>query len=208
MLQERLQVDFPELHLVERDETMIVAGTFPLVDGQKVVDRFMIELALPRTYPKGVPELREVGGRIPRVADRHVEGDGKACAFLPDEYCYKHPNGMDLIDFLKGPVLGFLVGQSLAERGQPWPQGERAHGTDGITAFYTEVVGSSDPATIQRYLEALAAKQVRGHWPCPCGSGKRLRECHQERVLKIRERIPRSIARGSLERMRNGVPRP
>ena len=49
---------------------MIVAGAFPLVDGLKVVDRFMIELVLPRTYPKGVPELREVGGRIPHVAAR------------------------------------------------------------------------------------------------------------------------------------------
>jgi len=208
MLRERLWVDFPELYLVQRDETMIVAGIFPLVDGQRVVDRFVIELELPRTYPKGVPVLREVGGRIPRTADRHVEGDGKACIFLPDEYCYKHPNGMDLIDFLRGPVLGFLVGQSLAERGQPWPQGERAHGTDGITAFYSELVGSADSATIQRYLEALTAKQLRGHSSCPCGSGKRLRECHQECLLKLRERIPRSIARGSLERVRSRAPRP
>jgi hypothetical protein len=208
VLRERLRVDFPELHLVERGHTMIVVGTFPLVDGQKVVDRFAIELELPRAYPKGVPVLREVGRRIPRVADRHVEDDGKSCAFLPDEFCYKHPNGVDLIDLLKGPVLGFLVGQSLAERGLPWPQGERAHGADGIIAFYSELIGSTDPVILQRHLEVLAAKQVRGHWSCPCGSGKRLRECHQKHLLELRARIPQSVARGSLERVRGKEPRP
>src|SRR5438874_685178 len=53
MLQERLQVDFPELHITKRGDAMIVAGVFPLVDGERVVDRFLIELELPRTYPKG-----------------------------------------------------------------------------------------------------------------------------------------------------------
>lgn len=201
-------MDFPELSLVERGDTMVVAGTFPLVDDLKVIDRFMIEVELPRMYPRGLPLVREVGGRIPRDAGRHVEGDGKACVFLPDEYCYRHPDGMDLIDFLKGPVLGFLVGQSLAEHGQPWPQGERGHGSDGIIAFYGELLGSDDLKTIRRYLEALAAKQVRGHWDCPCGSGQRLRQCHHAQLLRLRDRIPRSVARESLEKFRSKVPQP
>ncbi len=207
LLQERLRTDFPELHLVERGETAVVAGTFLLVDGQTVIDRYMIEIEPPKTYPKGVPALREVAGRIPRDADRHIDADGKACPFLPDEYCYRHPEGMDLIDFLKGPVLGFFVGQSLAERGQPWPQGERGHGDDGIIAFYGELLGANDPLRIQRHLEVLGAKEVRGHWECPCGSGKRIRQCHRESLEEFRARIPRSVAQASLERIRRKVPR-
>lgn len=206
LLQERLRAEFPELYLIQRGEVVVVRGTFPLVDGGRVVDRYMIEIALPRTYPQGIPELRVVGERIPCVADRHVEQDGRACMFLPDEFCYRHPEGMDLIDLLKGPVLGFLVGQSLIEHGEPWPQGERDHGEKGIIAFYGELVGSSDRQTIQDYLKVLAAEQLRGHWECPCGSGKRIRQCHWERLEELRARIPQLVARASLERMSQKVP--
>lgn len=206
LLQERLGVEFPELYLVERGEVVVVRGTYPLVDGGKVIDRYTIEIALPRTYPRGIPELREVGGRIPRHQDRHVEQDGRSCIFLPDEFCYRHPEGMDLIDFLNGPVLGFLVGQSLAEHGKAWPQGEHAHGEKGIIAFYGELVGSSDRQTVQDYLRVLAAEHLRGHWECPCGSGKRIRQCHWACLGELRARIPQAVARASLERMSQKVP--
>lgn len=201
MLTQRLQEEFPELHLNQRAGIVVVAGSFLLVDGQEVVDRYKVEIEVPKTYPKGIPVLREVGGRIPRDLNRHVESDGKACVFLPDEYCYRHPDGMDLIDFLKGPVLGFFVGQSLVECGQPWPQGERRHGEDGVIEFYGELLGTNDRRVIRCYLEVLAAEQLRGHWECPCGGGKRIRQCHRERLVELRTRISRSVARGSLARI-------
>jgi hypothetical protein len=201
LLTQRLQEEFPELHLNERAGIVVVAGIFLLVDGQEVVDRYMVEIEVPKTYPKGIPVLREVGGRIPRNPDRHVESDGKACVFLPDEYYYRHPDGMDLIDFLKGPVLGFFVGQSLVECGQPWPQGECRHGDDGIIEFYVELLGTNDRRVIRCYLEVLAAGQLRGHRECPCGSGKRIRQCHRERLVELRARIPRFVARESLKRI-------
>jgi hypothetical protein len=32
-----------------------------------------------------------------------------------------------------------------------------------------------------------ASPVVRGHWPCPCGSGAVLRRCHRATVLNLRE---------------------
>lgn len=197
-LRQRLQVAYPEIHLLERGDVVVARGTFPLIDGGRVIDRYMIEVELPHTYPMGLPIVREIGGRIPLEADRHVEGDGHACVFLPDEYCYRHPNGMDLLDFLGGPVLGFLVGQSLVERGQPWPQGERGHGRDGILEFYGPLLATADRHVIEKFLDVLAASNLRGHWTCPCGSGKRIRDCHRDQLTKLRERIPTRVARTSL----------
>ncbi len=201
-LRKRLADTFPELHVVERDETIVIKGVYPLIDGGKVVDRYRIEIDLPKAYPKGTPILRETGGRIPRAPARHVDADGSACLFVPDQFCYEHPDGMDLIEFLNGPVLGFLVGQSLVERGQRFPFGERSHGAAGIIEFYREILGTSELRVIVAHVEILAAKKLRGHWTCPCGSGARIRECCHSSLVSMRARIPRSVAKRSLVRLK------
>jgi hypothetical protein len=50
-------------------------------------------------------------------------------------------------------------------------------------------------------LDYLASKKAKGHWACPCGSTKRLRDCHAKQFADLRERIPRRIAAGALKRL-------
>jgi hypothetical protein len=57
------------------------------------------------------------------------------------------------------------------------------HGAEGVRTSYRELLGTEDDDVIHGYLACLAAKQVKGHWWCPCGSGKRLRDCHVTQVL-------------------------
>jgi hypothetical protein len=81
-----------------------------------------------------------------------------------------------------------------------------AHGADGIRAFYAELLGTGDMNVIRGYLACLAAKKVKGHWECPCGSGKRLRECHGTRVLDLRKKISTADASASLSYLRGEAP--
>lgn len=208
-LRERLRDAYPELHLVERDDLVVVRGVFPLTDKGMVIDRYQIEVELPRTYPKGLPVVRETDGRIPRTGSRHMESDGSACVSVPDEYWYRHPDGMDLLDFLSGPLMGYLVGQSLAELELSWPQGERGHGADGVAEFYGPLLGTTDHEVIKRFVEAIAARELRGHVRCPCGSGKRIRGCEHRALLgQLRARIPAAVAQRSLEVLAHERPKP
>ncbi|WP_167434446.1 SEC-C metal-binding domain-containing protein [Mesorhizobium helmanticense] len=43
------------------------------------------------------------------------------------------------------------------------------------------------PISDQSFLLALGQGKVKGHWPCPCGSGKNLRNCHDDRVRQLRQ---------------------
>jgi hypothetical protein len=199
-LTRQIEEEFPELTVAVRDDTVVLAGNFLLADGGRVVDRYRIELRLPPTYPKGVPVLREMDGRIPRTEDRHMQANG-ACLFVPDEYCYEHPEGLDAAAFLRGPVLGYLVGQSFVEIGKPWPFPPRSHGADGIVEFYGEKFGSVDRKTVAAYLEIMLGKKIPGHLRCPCGQG-RIRDCHRPVLKDLRERIPRQIIHTSLETLR------
>ena len=198
-LRPALEAEFPHLHVRVRDSYTVLAGDLPLVLDSRVVDTFAIEIVIP---PHGtrhtVPVVREIGGRIPWVADRHVYPDGRACLFVEAEYWFKHPDGLSLLEFLRGPVTSYFVGQMSYEQEKRWPFGERSHGALGVVEFYAPLVGSRDPRVIKRFVQMIVAKKLRTTWCCPCGSGRRLCNCHGECVRMLRGRIKRSAAATSL----------
>jgi len=194
-----LEVEFPYLHIGVRDTHTMLAGDLPIVLDGRVIDSFAIEVVIPPDGTReAVPVVREVGGRIPWDADRHVYTDGRACLFIEAEYWFKHPGGMDLPEFLRGPVTSYFVGQLSYEQDKRWPFGERSHGAQGVVDFYAPLVGSRDPRVIKQFVEMIVAKKMRSTWQCPCGSGHRLRGCHGDAVRTLRNRIKRSAAKTTL----------
>ena len=191
---EQVEAANPNLHFSTRNGKVFLSGSFPLKDGERVVDRYFIEIEFPFNYPCDLPMVREVGGRIPHTADRHMYANGVACLFVPDERAWICPEGTSLLEFLDGPVRNFFLGQSVFEMEGVWPFGQRSHGVQGILEFYAEILGTNDRATIIRYLDVLRRKHVKGHWPCPCGSDQRLRKCHLSQIVELRQKIPPPLA--------------
>jgi hypothetical protein len=91
-----------------------------------------------------------------------------------------------LVEYLEGPVRNFFLSQIIVASGKTWPFGQWDHGKKGL---------------LQAYLDYVASKNAKGHWPCPCGSMRRLRDCHAKQIAELRERIPRRIAASALKRM-------
>src|ERR1700674_262907 len=190
---------YPDLHFVIAGDFVRVCGTFPVLSEGQVLDRYSVELQLARDHPKSLPIVREVGGRIPQYADRHINGhDGAACVLLPDERWRVWPPGSSLLKFLTGPVHTFFLAQSLVELGDPWPFEKLKHGAEGVVQYYRELLETSDLRVISTFLEYLAAKKIKGHWPCPCRKGGLLRHCHFNLVIDLREKISRGDAAYSL----------
>ena len=194
-VREEVESAYAELHFPPPIGIVLITGYYPLFEGDRVWDRYHIRLQLAQDSPLGLSTVYEIGDRIPRTPDRHMEPDGKACIVLPDAYWHEHPQGMNLLGFLNGPVRSFFVNQSLRDLGQPdvWKHGEWRHGTDGIIEFYASVLRTNDPKTILAYLGILKRGDIKGHWACPCGSGRRLRNCHLGLVSELRTRIPQTV---------------
>ncbi|MEO8217971.1 MAG: SEC-C domain-containing protein [Acidobacteriota bacterium] len=191
---------FPQLHFFA-DANVIIRGGFPVTLSGKVIDRFQLEIILSTRYPEEVPTVREIGGRIPRIADRHTESNGDACLFIPEEAAVHFPPGSTLLAFLQGPVNSFFVSQLYFEEFGAWPFGEWGHGTKGTLEFYARRIGFSEPRIIFSFIDYLTREEVKGHWPCPCGSGKMLRKCHRDKVMELRAEISRIVASRSFERL-------
>jgi hypothetical protein len=202
--QEKTEVEsqYPQLHVVVTGDLVVVRGSFPVVAEGVVRDRYSVEIKLPKDHPNALPAVREVGGRIPRTPERHINVDGAACVLLPDERWRIWPPGSRLLSFLQGPVHNFFLAQSLVEKGDPWPFGQWGHGAVGIREYYAELINTTELQVIRAYLQCLAAKEVKGHWPCPCGSEKRLRNCHMSTVLDLRVKIRVLDAAHSLNYLR------
>ncbi len=185
---------YPHLHFSVLEGQVRISGSLEIKEGSKILDRFSIEIQLPQDYPEGVPVVFETAGRIPRTLDRHCYETGASCLFLPEERWRVWPKGKSLLDFIDGPVRNYFIGQAVFERDGVWPFGQWDHGLYGRKQFYQEIFDTDDLVKVKKYFELLAAKRVKGHWDCPCGSGKRIRDCHFEMVRNLRDKIPRSDA--------------
>lgn len=61
--------NYAGLRLIEDAETIEVRGTFPVLDGNDVLDQYEALIRFSEAYPDDPPEVWETGGRIPRLAD-------------------------------------------------------------------------------------------------------------------------------------------
>jgi hypothetical protein len=194
---------YPDLRVTVQGDHVVLRGNFPLVDEGEVLERYLIEILIPPAFPDAEPVVREIGGRIPHTADRHVYANGTLCVIVPEEW-YLYPD-RTVLGYLDGPLRNFLIGESLVARGLPRPFGERSHRAKGLLEAYGDMVGSTEPVVITTYLDYLSKDEVKGHWECPCGSGQRLRNCHADHLRTLRGRIPQWVARSAADRLRTQV---
>lgn len=203
---EAINNKYKTLHILIEDDTVYIRGTLFLdsADGREL-DHYSIEIQIPHNFPKGLPIVREIGGRLPKITDRHFNPvDETACLFLPDERYKYYPEGSTIVDFIEGPVRSFLYWQSDYDLNKGKSSfGERGHADKGIIEFYAEEIGISDKAVIIKLLDYLTKKKVKGHWNCYCGSGKQLRYCHFDKLKDLRKKILRDDALKSLERIKS-----
>ena len=202
-MQREVQADYPNLHFYPQGHRVVVRGSLPILHEGTELDRYAVEIILLASYPDALPLVFEVGGRVPWDADHHVNREtGEACLFVPDERWKVAPPTMTFLEFLNGPVRNFFLGQSLFRRTGEWPFGQRPHGAAGLREYYSELLRTDDVAMILRYLDCLRRPTLKGHWPCPCGSGRRLRACHRAQVDDLRTKIPPVVALRSFESLR------
>jgi hypothetical protein len=91
-------------------------------------------------------------------------------------------------------VHNFFLSQSVFEKTGNWPFGERAHGNAGKMEFYRELFSAQNDDEAKFCLACLAHPKIRGHWPCPCGSKKKFRKCHGEKIRVVANRISKEMA--------------
>jgi hypothetical protein len=199
-----IAADQPDLHETIIDGAVRLRGSYAVRDGGTVLDRYQIEIRFPFDYPMHLPAVEEIGRRLPRIADRHINNDGTACLLVPEEWLIAGDQSFKT--FLHGPLKNFFLGQLLVEVGKPWPSRERPHGYEGLVQAYMELLGITDPSQVVAYFDCLRKKTIKGHYDCPCGSNRRLRCCHRAKLQELAKRIPPQIAQKAYDGLISSSP--
>jgi len=199
-----IEKKYSTLHVEIENNIIYIRGSLILESlNNREIDHYVIEIQIPIDYPKTVPIVREIAGRLPKIRDRHFNPDGTACLFLPDERYKYFSESSTIIDFIEGFVKDFFLWQTHYDLNKGIPRlAERRHGIKGAVDFYSEELKTKDRSVIAKFLDYLTSKKVKKHWLCYCSSGKELRYCHFDKLNDLRRKILRRDAKKSLERMR------
>lgn len=186
----------PELTVSRAHGLIILDGSFVVSGPAGPFDSYQIKAGITAGFPAEEPAVFEEGSRIPRIADRHVfPKDGNCCLGVWEEWLLTAPDHR-FETFLTGPMHDYFVSQTYYEAHGVWPFGERSHGILGITESYADLLGiAPDKKIIADYLHLLSRQTIKGHARCPCGSGRRLRQCHSDDLQRLSREIPPFMAK-------------
>lgn len=186
----------PELAVSKTENLIILEGIFVVSGPAGPFDSYQIKAGITGGFPTEEPVVFEEGGRIPRIADRHVFPDhGNCCLGVWDEWLLTAQDHR-FETFLTGPMHDYFVSQTYYEVHGQWPFGERSHGRRGIVEAYSDLLGvAPDEKVITEYLHLLSRQIIKGHALCPCGSRRRLRNCHCGDLQRLKQKIPPEMAK-------------
>jgi hypothetical protein len=183
----RLAKDFLELrkeykyfYKQEHKGIIKIVGRIFIDYKNKKID-YDIEIIVPENYPKDIPLAHEIKGKIPK--DWHHNGE-YFCLETPFNVWKIFRKQETLLNFVDNLVVPYLFSYSkYLDNGEHFK--EHSHGARGVLDDYKKYFNIKDDLLAFKLLRILAEKSYRGHLPCPCESGKKIRNCHGKCIEKI-----------------------
>lgn len=183
---EKLLNAYPTLMLKEEtDNTFVISGVIDVHRniGQYVLNKsYEIMMNIPKKEGS-LPCVFDVGKAIDAEYP-HLYPDGMLCLATDVDMQIAFTEEPSLVRWMRNYVEPYFVSYEYYERYGSFPMGERPHGSAGIIQSYMDFF-DADELQAKRMIYFLAYKNYRGHQPCPCGSGIRMRKCHGKKLLKF-----------------------
>jgi len=169
-----------------------------------IKDEYEVKIVLPKSGSNDLPKVFETASRITEVAknkslpkyDLHFNFDDSACLYVAGKETEYFPEGFDFKIFINHLVIPFFYAQSYFQKFEKWPWGEYSHGMLGLFEWYNEREDHSQ-ADVDQMLNRLklsgewgsiaqrfkGGSWVKGHSLCLCGSGNKIRKCHNSALM-------------------------
>jgi hypothetical protein len=168
------------------------AFEFDAVDelGNRIKDCFELRIHVPANFPSFLPTVYEIGNRIPRKMDNHINEDSSLCLGSPLRLKMALAENASLISFATKCIVPFLWAHSKGE----FLFGELPHGNKGLWEDYKDILGVKNyHQIIDSFLLASRKRRAANKMICPCGCGRRLGKCSfRYKIHSLRRAAPRS----------------
>jgi len=156
---------------------------------KSIKEEYDVEIIINDKYPDSLPSVKEIGHRIPRDFHQYKE-EGLLCLGAPLDMKRQFNKKRTLLGFVENLIIPYLYSYSIKENKGIMPYGELSHGVEGILESYKELLGIDNDFVVLRFLKILSDDNYRGHIDCPCGSNKKLRNCHGNILINRHKPLP------------------
>lgn len=140
-----------------------------------------VTISIPFSFPSTAPKLKV--DEMPKGMS-HIYDDKSVCLATTGElieFLSREPTVKDYIDKF---IESFLFTMKWYEDYGCYPFGEREHGWKGLKSYYIENWGLTSDQ-YWKLVVLISGNKYRGHIPCICGSGVKIRNCHGAKMLPI-----------------------
>lgn len=176
--------------------------------GEEIEDNFRLEIIVPDKFPQALPKIKEIGAKIPRNGDFHVNHDGTLCLGSPLRLMRKIYENPSVSGFVNECLVPYLYAVShKIKNGGNFVFGGLVHGETGIMDDYSELFGLKDHSQVAEATRLLGLKKrIANKRPCPCRCGKRLGACaFRHRLNEFRKMAPVSWFKAHAQRDWNRI---
>lgn len=178
---------YPNIKIIDESEREIhLAGSFTVHEeyqGFQVFNDYSVEIVIPIASDQ-LPYVIDVGGAI-KPTYHHYYSSGKLCLETDVKVIADFVDGFDLIRWMNTYVESYYFSYEFYMRYGEFPFGERSHGLDGILESYQELLETKSAQETYDVMQFIIFNSYRGHHPCPCKSGAKLRRCHGRKMLRF-----------------------
>ena len=180
---------FKGLKLIEGNKSLKLVGNIKInnvFNDVRIIEDFCVEITIPNEYPLEIPIIKEVGGKIDSIY-HHINYNGTLCLATETEIKLEFNKGLTLIEWIERYVIPYLFSYCYYKRYNVFPFGERSHRMEGIFEFYKDLFEVDSKIQCINLLNYICNKNYRGHDLCPCKSGKKVRKCHKDKIVQLKE---------------------
>lgn len=184
---EMVKKKYPTLEISKREDDYIFSGEFVLnhvYDEVRMTGKFNLEIVVPGDFPLAFPKVRELSNYIDENYP-HRYKSGQLCLASDLELKMFFSQDTDMCSFIEKYVIPYLYTYRFYEEYGVYPYGERSHGTIGDLEYLKDLFKVDDWGQVLDFMLYVVQSPYRGHLLCPCGSGKKIRNCHGEILKKV-----------------------
>ena len=154
----------------------------------RIIDSYRLIINVPSKYPRELPIIREIGSKIPRKAEYHVNPDGSLCLGSRLRLLWMISKKPSLSAFARLCLEPYLYAISYKLKYGILPFSELEHGLPGELKDIADLLGLKSTEQAKYALHLLGMKKrLANKKPCPCGCGVRLGKCRfNEKIREFR----------------------
>lgn len=182
---ENMKRKYPFLEYVQRENDCIFVGNIILnhvYEDVRMTGNFEIELVVPRDFPLALPTVKELSDCID-ASYPHRYPNGYLCLASDLELKMHISKYQDISIFIDKYVIPYFYTYKYYKEYGIYPYGERSHGVMGNLEYLKDLFCVDNWKQVFDIIVFIIQSTYRGHLLCPCGSGKRIRNCHGK-ILK------------------------